>query len=494
MRMMRPLALAALLLTTSRASAGALHSDGGFVRDEHNAVVILRGVDVASNSKVPPFAVIDRDELLDPLPDLGVNVLRLLFTWEAYEPVRGQYDDGYLAYYKRVVAAAAARGLYVVVDFHQDAFSRWSLGGCGDGFPQWAVVSTVAQAPPDNGPNCAEWGTLMLSDPGLQKTWDAFYADTEGARGAYLAMVGRVAAALAGTANVIGYDLLNEPGGDEVTQIGPLYEAAAPIVRAADPSAILFLSPGVITSAGSSSDLPRPSFDNVVFAQHYYDPTLFLFHGWQGSDEAAAFGRMTTKAASWGAPLFVGEYGAAADTDQVDGYLSAMTTQLDLALAGGAQWAFTPGWTDAAKDGWNTQDFSIVDGQGRLRANFRVRPYPRRIPGTPTALTVGDALTLNDPTVSHDPKTNVLELTWMHDPFAGAVELYLPGSYFGGDVEVQPDGDVKCKRSGALFSCSSYTAGPKRLRAVAPSPACGLTGAEALLVLALVRRRRSRRS
>ncbi len=37
-------------------------------------------------------------------------------------------------------------------------------------------------------------------------------------------MIGRVAAALAGRDNVVGYDMLNEPEGDERMQLGPLYE------------------------------------------------------------------------------------------------------------------------------------------------------------------------------------------------------------------------------------------------------------------------------
>ena len=106
-----------------------------------------------------------RSTQLDPLPGWGVNVLRLLFTWEAYEPSPGTYDDAYLSYYEGVVDAAAARGLWVVVDFHQDAFSRASIGGCGEGFPQWAVPPTVTPAAPDNGADCANWGSACSATP-----------------------------------------------------------------------------------------------------------------------------------------------------------------------------------------------------------------------------------------------------------------------------------------------------------------------------------------
>src|ERR1700722_13488893 len=82
-------------------ASGALTVDGRFFRDATGGTVILRGADVGGNSKVPPFKAIDPVSQLDPLPTWGMNVIRLLFTWEAYEGVKGTYDDsGYLAYYK----------------------------------------------------------------------------------------------------------------------------------------------------------------------------------------------------------------------------------------------------------------------------------------------------------------------------------------------------------------------------------------------------------
>lgn len=463
------------------ATLSALHTDGAFFRDEAGAAVLLRGVDVGGNSKVPPFRAITDPGQLDPLPGWGMNVVRLLFTWEAYEPMAGSYDDAYLAYYTGLVDAAAARGLWVVVDFHQDAFSRASIGGCGEGFPPWALPPSVTAATPDNGPACANWSQRMLGDPALQATWDAFYADSNGARSRYLLMIGRVAAALAGKPAVVGYDLLNEPGGDERTQIGPLYEDAARTIRAAHPSAIIFVSPAAITSAGDATRLLRPTFDNFAYAPHYYDPTLILFHGWQGSDESAAFTEMTSTAGGWGVPLFVGEWGAPPSTDEVGGYVGAIGRQLDLALASSAQWVYTPGWTPTAKDGWDVEDYSIVDDSGAVRANFRVRPFARRIAGTPTALVVGDEA---------DAMKNAMQLKWNNDPAAGATELFAPAAWFGGSVDVQADGDVRCARDGDLVRCTSATSGAKAVRVAAPAPRCGLTGLEAIALVSLVRRRR----
>jgi endoglycosylceramidase len=452
---------------------GALHADGAFLRDATGGAVILRGVNVAGDSKVPPFRSIAAPSLMDPLPKWGVNVIRLLFTWEAYEPQPGQYDQNYLAYYRGLLQMAAERGVNVIVDFHQDAYSRFSIDGCGEGFPAWALPPGITPATPDNGPNCVKWGTKMIGNPTLDATWNGFYSDAGGVRSAFLQMVGSVAAAFADEPNVIGYDLLNEPGGDEVSQIGALYELEAPVIRAAAPDAILFVEPSAVVTARGQTRLPQPSFSNFVYAPHFYDPVILIANSWSGSDESASFADLTGKAAGWNAPLLLGEWGAPPATDQIDGFVDAMSTQLDLALAGATQWNYTPNWTDAAKDGWNLEDFSIVDNTGVLRANFVVRPYASRFAGTPTEMTLA---------------TGTLTVAWDHVPSAGATELFVPAAFFGGGVAFETDG-VTCTLTADQATCQSDTAGPKRVVVKAP-PHCGLTGAELLLLLMCTRLRR----
>jgi endoglycosylceramidase len=471
---MRVFCLAFVLAAT--ANAGTLTAKDGRFVDAMGATVILRGVNVAGDSKVPPFRPAMDPSIFDPLPGWGLNVVRLLFTWEAYEPEMGQYDDSYLAYYKSAVEAAWARGLYVLVDFHQDDWSRYLVGGCGEGYPQWTIPAAIARATPDNGADCANWGSRGLGDDDLHATWNAFYADSEGARAAYLDLIGRVATALAGEPGVLGYDLLNEPTGDEPTQLGPLYELAAPVIRAADPSAIIFESPQILTGGGEQTSLPKPTFDNVAYSPHYYDPLIVLIHGWGGTEPDEPFTYMTSTAQSWGAPLFLGEFGAPPSTDMLLPYMDTMYAHLDDALASGAEWAYTPGWTQDKKDGWNTEDFSIVDDTGALRANFVVRPFARRIAGVPaTMLVTGDELTLE----------------WQNDPSAGATEIFAPHG------EASASGDVKCARKGSLVTCSSATSGDKTVRIKKETPACGLTGAECLMValcLRALRRRTGNRS
>jgi endoglycosylceramidase len=443
------------LAVAAPAEAVSLRADGRFFRDEKAAVVTLRGLNLAADAKVPNFRPIGDPALLDRLPGLGVNVARLVFTWEAFEPERGTYDASYLDYYAGVVDALHARGVWVIVDIHQDAFSRFATDGCGEGMPGWAISPSVVADVPDNGPNCSSWGIKLILDTDTHRSWNDFYADVGGVRGRYLAMLGELARRFASHPAVIGYDMLNEPWGDEVTQIGPLHEDAAKVLRTEDPDAILFVSPQVLTSAGQDTLLPKPSFDNFAYSPHYYDGGIVLAKVWAGSTLEEPMERMFARANSWNAPLFVGEFGGPADAENVGAYNDAYYAALDARFASGAQWALAAKWDPVKKDGWNTEDFSIIDDAGELRPNFRHRAHPVRTSGEP--LRFSSAL---------DPEP-VIELTWMHRPDLGKTRIFAPiAELFTGHPRVVTQGNVACayENDRRHLSCESAEAGEKTVR------------------------------
>jgi endoglycosylceramidase len=482
---------ASLLAVTQASAAKDLHVDGGAFKDARGAVVVLRGVNVAGNAKVPPFRPITRPELLDPLPRWGMNAVRLLFTWEAYEPVAGAYDETYLDYVASVVAAAKDRGLRVIVDFHQDAYARTAIGGCGEGFPSWAVTPDVTPKAPDNGASCSDWGARMVTDADLKTIWNAFYSDAHGARTRYLAMVERVAARFAAEPMVVGYDMMNEPGGDEASQIAPLYADASLAIRGADPDAILFVSPGALTSAGTQTALPKPAFAGAAYAPHFYDPLVLILKKWGGAPPAGAFDGMRAKAKEWDVPFLLGEFGAPASTQDGAAYVRSLFDALDATFASGTYWVYTPGWTDSAKDGWNQEDFSIVDGSGNLRATYAPRAYAPRVAGAPVSLAVHE-----------DGAASSVDLTWDHDPAAGATDLFVPDELLAGSViQVDTDGAggpaPDCAVSARHVTCTAAASARMhvRIHAASPSNRCGLFGIEAVLpvgIAALYRRARAR--
>ncbi|MGC6419443.1 MAG: cellulase family glycosylhydrolase [Bradymonadia bacterium] len=85
-----------------------------------------------------PFPLSDADRWFGELAALGFNSVRLITNWESIQPYKPNsdiclgsdrytdecYDLDYLAYYEALIAKAKAHGIYVLVDMHQDIFSR----------------------------------------------------------------------------------------------------------------------------------------------------------------------------------------------------------------------------------------------------------------------------------------------------------------------------------------------------------------------------------
>jgi len=455
-------AAAMILLGTGAAQASSLlRVDGKVFKDGQGRTVILRGVNVAGDSKVPPFRGIDTPAQLDPLKTWGMNVIRLLFNWEAFEPAPGAYDWNYLSHLTNVVDWAWARGIYTIVDFHQDIYSRFTAKGCGEGFPAWALSPDAIPQAPDNGPNCANWAIIGALDEDMHESWRDFYSNREGVRDRYLAVWDILTRNFKAHASVIGYDMLNEPWGYEAEELYPLYEDTARVIRSNDPSAILFVSPAAITSSGFWSWLPKPTYSNYAFAPHFYDATVTMLKVYSGITVPSDLGwnSMAGKASEWGVPLFVGEFGCPGVTFNGLAYMDLQYSKMNYYLAGGAQWVYTPHWTDARKDGWDMEDFSIIDNTGAIRSNnFKPRPFARKISGTATQLTVWDPWLLGD---------DAIELYWKHNPATGSTELFVPKYTLWGTwpVKIEQDG-ASCSfdSTQTKVTCGSSSAGSKRVK------------------------------
>ena len=405
------------------ATTAPLHVDGAYFRDVHGRAVMLRGMNVSGSGKVPPFTLLSDASQMTQLKAWGVNVVRLTFNWEAYEATRCQYDANYLAAFETTAQQAEAAGIYVLVDFHQDTFSRYANSGCGEGFPQWAIASWLTRYTPDNGPNCqflipGWWGVTAFLDPVYRATLDAFYADAEGIESRYVAMVGAVATAMARHANVIGYDLLNEPWGS-ADQVAALYDRTAAAVRAQHPGALLFYEPSADAAVvrpprWTGADGQAHAYDNTVWAPHYYEFSANVLKDWLGATADGSLESQMSQATANGSGYFLGEMGEWATTAHVSAYMESLYDSMDRHLASGAQWAYTPLWTPVHLDGWDTEDFS-VHAAGRLRSQlFHPRFFPRATAGTPLAF-----------------QTSATSFTysWSNDPQSGSTEIFIPAGY-----------------------------------------------------------------
>ena len=85
-----------------------------------------------------PFPLDEADQWYGQMAGLGFNSVRLITNWESIQPYRPGselcknserytdecYDLEYLAYYEQLIVEAKKHGIYVLVDMHQDIFSR----------------------------------------------------------------------------------------------------------------------------------------------------------------------------------------------------------------------------------------------------------------------------------------------------------------------------------------------------------------------------------
>lgn len=229
-----------------------------YLVDQAGRRVLLRGVNLGGSSKLPigepthlantfsrhrevtfvgrPFPLAQAHEHYARLRHWGFNCLRFLVTWEAIEHAAPQvYDTAYLDSVAELIALAGEYGLYVVVDPHQDVWSRMTGG---DGAPGWTLEAvgfdisnldlseaaiTMQRRYPDYPPMvwldnysrlaCCTMFTLFLAGnkaaPNL--TIEGLPAQ-DYLQSHFIGAIQQVAIRLKDMPHVLGYGPLNEPG------------------------------------------------------------------------------------------------------------------------------------------------------------------------------------------------------------------------------------------------------------------------------------------
>jgi endoglycosylceramidase len=348
----------------------------------------------------------------DQMAANGFSVVRLLVSWSALEPERGELDRDYIDRIRAAVDDAADRGIYTVIDFHQDAYGRYVATPAGtacppgteaaigwDGAPEWATLT-------DGESTCRPVG-YREGAPAVQAAFRNFYENTDGIRDAFVATVARVAGEFADEPAVAGYDLLNEPNlvlpADESSaRYTELAAGLVSSIRAAEDDAggfphLLFLEPIVLFPLPGT--MPDPGFTDdrdIVFAPHNYaesiGPAILTV------EQTADIGAGAAGDRGW--PLWVGEYGIFETGDDKLDVLRRFAATQDAGLSGGAAWQWrqlcgephTVGTPGNVADGRVVQlNFVGCPGDrdgGPNVAFLRIvgRAYPRAAPGELTEL------------------------------------------------------------------------------------------------------------
>lgn len=330
-----------------RETARDFSKHGTWFRDGSQRYVLFRGVNFGARAKLPPYVpvypidahnpqsmrafdidryraeIAARRAEFDLLGTIGCNVVRLLLMWKALEPVPNPNlesllpeGEEYLRVVTEVIEEFHARGILVLIDFHQD-IAHEIYGGCG--FPDWALA--IDEAHPRPAPSDlrdASWGLhqydtpLTRNHPLVRHTLRSFWRnqlrnseaglDRFPVQSHFVKTIGQTARFFRklyrgqGHAAILGYELFNEPhpvGIDkadfEMHVLPNFYAGAIAEIRRFDDRAFVFIEPRVDWTT-YSADGPEYQFlsftltpetrldvsalpaDRTVFAFHHYDP------------------------------------------------------------------------------------------------------------------------------------------------------------------------------------------------------------------------------
>ena len=360
------------------AQAGAVSHDGRWFTDVTGRVVVLRGMNfVEKFAPFTPAADGFNDDDAALLADNGFNAIRLGVAFEFLMPTAGHLDHGYLASIAETVHILGRHHIYVLLDFHQDG---WGPVTHGNGMPAWATYTDGLPNPPDPFP------TYYVTNPALQRAFDNFWANRAGPHGVplqdyYAQGMVAVATRFASSANVLGYEAMNEPwpgakwqpcvsgcAAIEAAKLKPFYSRMTTAVAAVDPRHPVFVEPFSLFNFGAAdTSLPGRHSGNAL-ATHVY--------AGDAAGNAAVMDRSVAAAERRGAALLVTEWGATNDPTT----LAATEDQFDARLV---PWLY-----------WSYNGHVVTDSNAPLVApNLDVpvldaltRPYPSLVNGTPTQL------------------------------------------------------------------------------------------------------------
>jgi endoglycosylceramidase len=381
-----------------------LWSDGAHLRDAEGRVAILRGI----NARVEGVFDVTFDDgrtALEPIPalttadctrmrELGFDLLRLPINWSAIEPTRGAYNDSYLQRVDAAIDCAGSAGLFVLVDLHQDAYSK-EIGE--DGAPLWAIQpppTELLQGPLD------DLGARRVSAQ-TQDAFRTFFAldDASGLQAAFSDMLTQVATRWATNPHVIGFELFNEPDTGS-RELDAFHARAGQAVRDAAPGKLVFFEPPALRNFTDFIPQPSPfAISGGVYSPHIYTYVFATdqtrFNTFVAADLEPSLQAARNEATQYQTPLFVGEFGVG-PTDDVQHNLWMQTqAQLhDRYFASDAFWV----WKEQSQASWGLYDFDGTNWTERpLVVGWVSRVHLARIAGTPKSLessVTGDGIRL----------------------------------------------------------------------------------------------------
>jgi endoglycosylceramidase len=415
-------ALAAGVLAAPVAAApkAPLDHDGRWLTDAKGRVVILHGFNMVN--KVGSYRPADTGFGADDARFLrrhGFNTIRLGIIYKGLEPEppgsdgKPNYRKGYLRSIARTERVLAKRGIFTLLDFHQDMFNERYQG---EGWPDWQTLDDGLPAAPQNG-----FPGNYLTMPALQRAYDHFWANdpAEGVplQEAYSNAWRLTATRFARRSHVAGYDLLNEPWPGSVfpscinpagcpgfdSTLTAFSEWVMAAIRSVDRRTLVFYEPSALFNSSARTSHGDTGDPHAGFSFHIY----CLAGGGGFTSPVCAVNQDTVldnadeHIERTGDASLVTEFGASDD-------LVDTRRVIDLAdehMVGWQYWHYCD-CDDPTTSGPGVQSVVIDPTKPPQGDNVKweklrllARPFPQAVAGTPRSF-------------SFDPDTRVFELTY----------------------------------------------------------------------------------
>jgi endoglycosylceramidase len=470
--MRRALAIAVLTLVAATPVAAAgptppLGHDGRWITDARGRVVILHGVNMVY--KVPPYYPKAGGFGLDDARFLhrhGLDTVRLGAIYKGVEPrppANGhpRYDDGYLRKLAKTERLLGRRGIFSLVDFHQDLYNERFQG---EGWPDWQVEDDGAPNPQNGFP------ANYLTNEAMNRAYDHFWNNDEVGgvklQSEYAKAWRHVAARFGRRPYVLGYDLLNEPWPGsmfpaciqaagcptfDATTLTEFTKRVISSIRKVDRRTLTFYEPlltfdfGAQTSMGDTGD-PQAGFS-------FHDYCLPGAFGGPGSGDACSspedlvFQNADARADQVGDALLLTEFGASNDLDDI----GRIVTLADDHMTSWQYWHYCA-CDDPTTSGPGVQALVIDASKPPRKKNVKWRklkvldrPYPQAVAGTPTEFL-------------YDPDANEFNLEYTTKapdggrlPARLATIVYVPHSHYLHGYDVQVDGATVVSAADARY-------------------------------------------
>ena len=417
--------------------------------DDQGREVKLRGInarvsglfDVSFDDGRPPLEHIPEFGLEDVrlMKELGFNFLRLPINWSGLEPNEGEFSQSYLDRIKEVVSYCKQYEIYVLIDFHQDAYSK-EIGE--DGAPAWAIIPRMSVERTEDGELSSGELEERRRSPQAIIAFTNFFLNRHQIQDRFLPAFTKIVSTFKDESAVIGFEIMNEPMTYQIPFFGNwflfrFYKKVVAAAREIDKRHTIWIEPDAVQQNIFMNVKPfkeRFPDPQIVYAPHFYP----VFRNWgkgiwfeTESEWIEEFGSdmddNLVHAESLGAPLVYGEWGLNPKLKRDEPYFRAFRKMTDARSIGHAMWL----WKESSQDSWGLFDYGKETG-------FTLNESAAKLVGTPYASLVPGKLAYHH----FDENNGKLEIKFILQEGSGKLDLFVPRRWYSDRYEIRLNDQV----------------------------------------------------